>query len=96
MFVDGYMLTRPTMDRLSPGPLGVRTCDRSRCFEGYTLFSSAFGHNVGTIKALLVDGVKRCGRLIALFPAAWGPLRGGSFRLGLYDWRSTFEVDNRK
>lgn len=44
MFVDGYMLTRPTMDRLSPGPLGVRTCDRSRCFEGYTLFSSAFGY----------------------------------------------------
>ena len=44
MFVDGYMITRPTMDRLSPGPLGVRTCDRSRCFEGYTLFSSAFGY----------------------------------------------------
>ena len=44
MFVDGHLLTKPSLDRLSPGPLGVRTCDRSRCFEGYTLFSSAFGY----------------------------------------------------
>jgi len=44
MFVDGKILTVPTMDRVSPGPLGVRMCDRSKCFDGYTLFSTAFGY----------------------------------------------------
>lgn len=44
MYINGYMLTKPTMDRLSPGPLGVRVSKRDKCFEGYTLFSSAFGY----------------------------------------------------
>lgn len=44
MFVDGKILTMPTLDRISPGPLGVRRCDRSKCFDGYTLFSPAFGY----------------------------------------------------
>ena len=44
MYVDGHMLTKPSMDRVSPGPLGVRVCKRDQCFEGYTLFSSAFGY----------------------------------------------------
>ena len=44
MFVDHHILTAPPMDRVSPGPLGVRTCARSRCFDGYTLFSPAFGY----------------------------------------------------
>ena len=44
MYVNGHMLTKPTMDRVSPGPLGVRVCKREKCFEGYTLFSSAFGY----------------------------------------------------
>jgi len=44
MLVDGFILTAPPMDRTCPGPLGVRTYKRSACFEGYTLFSSAFGY----------------------------------------------------
>jgi len=44
MFVDGKILTAPVKDRVSPGPLGVRMCDRSKCFDGYTLFSLARGN----------------------------------------------------
>ena len=44
MFVDGKILTMPTLDRMSPGPLGVRVCNKSKCFDGYTLFSPAFGY----------------------------------------------------
>lgn len=44
MFVDGKILTAPPMDRVSPGPLGIRRYDRTQCFEGYTLFSPAFGY----------------------------------------------------
>ena len=45
MYIDGHMLTKPTMDRLSPGPLGVRVSKWDKCYEGYTLFSSAFGES---------------------------------------------------
>ncbi len=44
MFKDGKIYTSPPMDRVSPGPLGVRTYDRDRAFRGYTLFSPAFGN----------------------------------------------------
>ncbi|NOZ24437.1 MAG: hypothetical protein GXP25_25445 [Planctomycetes bacterium] len=44
MFKDGKIYTGTTMDRIAPGPLGVRTYDKAKCFNGYTLFSSAFGY----------------------------------------------------
>ena len=44
MFKDGKIFTAPTLDRISPGPLGVRTYDRDRAFRGYTLFSNGFGN----------------------------------------------------
>jgi hypothetical protein len=44
MFVDGTIVTAPPRDRLSPGPLGVRTYVRHKCSPGYTLFSTAFGY----------------------------------------------------
>ena len=43
---------------------------------------------VEPIKALLVDRVKRCGGLIALFAVACAPLRGGSFGVGRTDGRT--------
>ena len=50
MFVDGRIVTAPPRDRLSPGPLGVRTHIPHRCFRGYTLFNPAFGS-----RAYLID-----------------------------------------
>ena len=44
MFVEGKIRTAPPRDRVSPGRLGVRSYDRSRCFNGYTLFSPAYGY----------------------------------------------------
>lgn len=44
MFMDGVILTAPRRDRLCPGPMGVRTYVRHKCFRGYTLFSTAFGN----------------------------------------------------
>ncbi len=44
MFIDGVIVTAPPRDRLSPGPLGVRTYVKHKCFPGYTLFSPAFGN----------------------------------------------------
>ena len=44
MFKDGKIFTSPSMDRISPGPLGVRTYDKDKVFRGYTLFSPAFGN----------------------------------------------------
>ncbi|MBT5449490.1 MAG: hypothetical protein HOI20_10065 [Gemmatimonadetes bacterium] len=43
---------------------------------------------VESIKALLVDRVKRCGGLIALFAVACAPLRGGSFGVDRPDGRT--------
>jgi len=43
MFQDGMFLTAGSVDRISPGVLGVRKYDKERCFRGYTLFSPAMG-----------------------------------------------------
>lgn len=43
MYIDGMIVTSPARDRLSPGPLGVRTYIPHKCYRGYTLFSNAFG-----------------------------------------------------
>ena len=45
MFVNGRILTGKPFDRVTPGVLEVRKYERSKCFRGYTLFSSAFGGN---------------------------------------------------
>ena len=47
MFVDGKILTMPTLDRMSPGRLGVRICDRSKCFDGlYPFLTRLWLHRV--------------------------------------------------
>ncbi|OPZ22808.1 MAG: Arylsulfotransferase (ASST) [candidate division BRC1 bacterium ADurb.BinA364] len=43
MYQDGFIVTAPMRDRLSPGPLGVRKHIAHKCLRGYTLFSTAFG-----------------------------------------------------
>jgi len=43
VFIDGRIITGPPCERVSPGLLGVRCYERGRCFDGYTLFSQAFG-----------------------------------------------------
>lgn len=43
MFQDGMIVTRPTRDRLVPGPRGVQKIVPHKCQWGYTMFSTAFG-----------------------------------------------------
>lgn len=43
MFVDGQIVTRPTRDRLTTGPRGVRKIVPEKCSWGYTGFCTAFG-----------------------------------------------------
>ncbi len=44
VFKDGKFFTALSKDRISPGPLGIRTYNRDKAFRGYTLFSTAFGN----------------------------------------------------
>jgi len=44
LYRDGVIFTGSTYDRIEPGPLGVRRHVKSRAFDGYTLFSPAFGY----------------------------------------------------
>lgn len=46
MLVDGLLITAPPLDRVAPGPAGVRLYARGRSHRGYTLFSPGMGNIV--------------------------------------------------